>query len=65
MSLKANAITAAKRWDICSSCEHLTKLTKQCKLCYCFMKLKIHVSDAECPDNPKKWLKEGKKESKK
>ena len=58
---KTNPIVASKRWEICSKCEHLTKLTKQCKLCYCFMKLKIHVAKAECPDKPSRWENGDKK----
>ena len=58
---KTNPIVASKRWETCSKCEHLTKLTKQCKLCYCFMKLKIHVAEAKCPDIPSRWENGDKK----
>ena len=60
MISRASALTAAKRWDECSKCEHLTSLTKQCKLCYCFMKLKIHVAGAKCADKPPRWKEEKK-----
>jgi hypothetical protein len=45
-----------KRLSICSSCEHFIKLTKQCKKCGCFMRLKGSLPHAECPVG--KWGKE-------
>ena len=47
--------TVDKRWDICSKCEHLTKLTKQCKKCGCFMKLKTKLKNVTCADKPPRW----------
>lgn len=38
-----------KRLEICLSCEHLIKLTKQCKKCGCFMELKTKLEEATCP----------------
>lgn len=38
-----------KRYDICNSCDRLTKTTKQCRECGCFMKLKVKLADAVCP----------------
>jgi hypothetical protein len=43
---------------ICSSCEHLTKSTFQCKKCGCFMKLKAKLPHASCPINKWKELDE-------
>jgi hypothetical protein len=39
----------AERYSQCQSCEHLRKKTNQCKLCGCFMKLKVKLLEAECP----------------
>lgn len=40
---------ANSRLSICESCPELTKLTKQCKKCGCFMVLKTRMVKAECP----------------
>lgn len=37
------------RYEICESCPELTKHTKQCKQCGCFMKLKVKLAEASCP----------------
>lgn len=37
------------RLRICSGCEHFIKLTRQCKKCLCFMRLKAQLPKAECP----------------
>lgn len=37
------------RYSICEACDRLTKTTKQCKECGCFMKLKVKLADAVCP----------------
>jgi len=37
------------RYEICSSCPELIKLTKQCKLCGCFMIAKTKIPHAACP----------------
>ncbi len=39
---------ARERWAICLECEHLLK-KKRCSKCGCYMKFKIHLSEAECP----------------
>lgn len=44
------------RMQICLSCPELTKLTKQCKKCGCFMEFKTRLSNAECPIG--KWNRE-------
>jgi len=38
-----------ERLAICQSCEHFIKLTKQCKKCGCFMRLKGALPHSECP----------------
>lgn len=43
------------RYSVCKSCDELTKITKQCKQCGCFMNLKVKLSHAECPLD--KWKK--------
>ena len=40
---------AFDRLDICNSCPELIKLTSTCKKCGCFMKIKTHLKQAECP----------------
>ncbi len=45
-----------KRMDICNSCEHLIKATKQCTKCGCFMVLKTKMPHAICPVG--KWQNE-------
>ena len=47
-----------RRWAECEKCEHLSKNTKQCGICKCFMKLKTKVATARCPLDPPKWDKE-------
>lgn len=42
-----------ERLSVCENCEHYRKITKQCKLCGCFMPLKTSIESASCPD--KKW----------
>lgn len=37
------------RFDICSKCPELIKLSKQCKQCGCFMPLKVKMKLSECP----------------
>ena len=40
---------ASKRFSICEECPELIKITKQCKQCGCFMKLKTQLKEAKCP----------------
>jgi hypothetical protein len=42
-----------KRLDICKSCEEFIKLTAQCDVCGCFMKVKTMIKSAKCPKG--KW----------
>lgn len=37
------------RYSICQQCPELTKLTKQCKKCGCFMAAKTKLEKATCP----------------
>lgn len=47
---------SAARLTLCLSCDQLNSLTKQCKLCLCYMPLKTTLANAECPLH--KWAKE-------
>jgi hypothetical protein len=38
-----------KRLNICNDCEHLLKITKNCKKCGCFVSLKTGLQGAKCP----------------
>lgn len=40
---------ANTRLNICEQCPELIKITKQCKQCGCFMKLKTKLKEAKCP----------------
>jgi hypothetical protein len=48
------------RYEICKSCEFITSVTRQCKKCLCFMKIKTTLPNAECPLG--KWKAEKKSE---
>jgi RNA polymerase-binding transcription factor DksA len=37
------------RYQICSSCDELINLTKQCKKCGCVMTMKTKLQVASCP----------------
>ncbi len=41
--------TARKRYKICEECEEFRRLTGQCKLCNCFMRIKTRFSFSDCP----------------
>lgn len=45
---------AQARYDICKECPFLLP-TKQCSRCGCFMKAKVKLGQAECPEH--KWGK--------
>lgn len=38
----------ARRLKICLGCEDLIKLTKQCKHCLCFVRLKTYLKNEHC-----------------
>jgi hypothetical protein len=42
-----------RRLNICQTCTHLTKVTRQCSLCGCFVDAKCKYKEAECGDG--KW----------
>lgn len=41
------------RYSICEKCPELIEMTKQCRQCGCFMKIKAKIANATCPLN--KW----------
>ena len=49
-----NKDIAQSRYDICKECPFLLP-TKQCSKCGCFMKAKVKLANAECPEH--KWGK--------
>ena len=48
----SNDELARERLKVCAECPHFT-LTRQCRLCYCFMDLKTKLLEAQCPAG--KW----------
>jgi hypothetical protein len=44
---------AKERMKLCTQCEYFTKLSRQCKLCGCFLDMKTKLLDASCP--VEKW----------
>ena len=44
-----------KKMKICMECEHFNSTIRQCKLCGCFMPVKVLLPNMTCPDNPPKW----------
>jgi len=48
-SKKVSNSEAEDRYSVCLSCPELVRLTKQCKKCGCFMRVKVILEDASCP----------------
>lgn len=46
---RVEATIAKERMEICKGCEHLIKLTHQCKECGCMMDAKTKLPNAFCP----------------
>jgi hypothetical protein len=49
---------SAERYNICKNCENLYHATNQCRLCGCFMGVKVSLARANCPIH--KWEKYGR-----
>ena len=49
---------AGKRYAICKSCDKFNATTKFCKVCGCFMPLKVNMLNMSCPDDPPRCGKE-------
>ena len=52
--------TAAERLAVCRACPELRKpgeegLVDTCRLCQCFMPMKVRVRAARCPHRKPKW----------
>jgi len=46
---KVDDSIASKRFEVCSECIFLTRITNQCKKCGCFMHVKTKIEKARCP----------------
>lgn len=42
-----------KRMGVCTQCEYMARLSRQCRLCGCFLDAKVKLLEAECP--MQKW----------
>lgn len=40
---------AKQRYDLCLGCPELIQITRQCKICGCFMAAKTKLKNAACP----------------
>lgn len=40
---------AEERFAICKECPQLRPITNQCRVCNCFMHLKVKIEAATCP----------------
>jgi hypothetical protein len=45
----ASDIIISDRIKKCQECENLLRLTRNCKICGCFVDLKVKVKNSECP----------------
>ena len=46
-------MNSKQRLKICKDCKNYHKIFKTCKLCQCFMPIKVKLTDSICPIN--KW----------
>ncbi len=46
-------IPSEEKYEICKKCENFISLTKQCKICMCFMPFKVKLKMNPCPEG--KW----------
>lgn len=44
---------SAERMKVCVQCPEYMKLTRQCRVCGCFLDLKTKVLEMDCPEG--KW----------
>ena len=44
---------AVDKMKICLQCDEFRKSTKQCKICNCFMPVKVRLPGQKCPEG--KW----------
>ena len=48
-STRSSEEIAAERLAICKQCPQLRPATAQCRICNCFMNLKVKIEKAACP----------------
>jgi hypothetical protein len=48
-------MTSNEKMKVCEACEFYKEVTKQCRLCGCFMPLKTLLPGMQCPDSPPRW----------
>ena len=44
---------AKERFEHCIQCSSFNQITSQCRNCGCFMRAKVFLPNAQCPEN--KW----------
>ena len=44
---------ANKRLDICRGCDWFKD--NECRICGCYMPVKVYIAAMSCPDDPPKW----------
>ncbi len=44
-----NEEESEQRYNICLECEEFREMTKQCKICNCFMPMKVKFEKTTCP----------------
>ena len=49
LPLEAKDDLVKARLVVCESCPSFAKISRQCKLCWCFMDLKVKITAAQCP----------------
>lgn len=45
----------AERYELCQACP--SNSGGQCRICTCFVSVKVILSSETCPDNPPRWKK--------
>ena len=53
----ADSDTRKMRLEICRQCPKYIKLTGNCRVCGCFMRVKTSIAKLYCPDKPQRWGK--------
>lgn len=48
-STRSQEEVAEERLAICKQCPQLRPVTNQCRICNCFMHLKVKIEKAACP----------------
>jgi len=53
LPIAASADLEKERLKVCEGCPEFAKLARQCRMCGCFMDMKVKLLEAECPAG--KW----------